>query len=194
MNAQKIAVMLCGLIFLLAATVQAAPLLLAAAEDAKAGAEPGYTLNTEVAAQLWQGGVFSLTLPVNGREVEFQQTERLVRTENLTWRGTDASGQLTALLTLGQNHVYGQIFGADGTVAIVPEAHLVRLKRLDPAKEAALEQDTLAPPAPEEDGRPDRAAEGAEDGSRIDVMVLVHQRLGSGISRQPDQYTHSKSA
>lgn len=174
-----------ALILSLAAGAQAAPLLLAADEDAAAAGPDSvlYALNMETAAQLWQGGAFSLTLPVNGRDVEFQQTERLVRAENLTWRGVDASGELTALLTLGADHVYGQIFSASGVVAITQEGAgstgRVRVKPLDPAQETALQHDTLLPPPAASVSAPASAAAAAEDGSRIDVMVLYTNGLAA---------------
>ncbi|MGX9725830.1 MAG: M12 family metallo-peptidase [Candidatus Electronema sp. VV] len=173
-----------ALVLCLSAGAQAAPLLLPLAKDAATdAAEPGnalYALNKETAAQLWQSGSFSVTLPVNGREVEFQQTERLIRAGNLTWRGVDASGQLSALLTLGPDHVYGQVFGPFGAVAIAPEGSQVRVRQLDPAQETPLQDDALLPPPVSSSASvPASAAAAVEDGSRIDVMVLYTNGLAA---------------
>ncbi len=183
------------LIFLLMPVrLQAAPQLLMPAEENKASdaemtmsqyAGTVYSLNAETMEQLWQGTTSSLVLPVNGHNVEFQQTERIVRENNLTWRGTDASGRGTVLLTLGKDHVYGQIFGEFGTISVAPDAAekdaagdepspMINVRLLDPAKETEIDDGGLVPSettAQEEPGNNIVAAV-EEDGSRIDVMVL----------------------
>jgi hypothetical protein len=173
------------LILFFATGVQAAPLLLPMDEDIAPDSKKVdgtlYALNTEMAIQLWQDGSFSnLILPVNGQEVEFQQTERLVRTKNLTWKGVSSSGLLTALLTLGKDHIYGQVFGTFGTVKIAPETgNTIRVKLLDSAKETVSEHDILLPHMSTLDSEPASATKTAEDGSRIDVMVLYTDGLAA---------------
>jgi hypothetical protein len=185
------------ILLLMPITLQAAPLLLSPKNDLnslnKATAQDQtitsfYSLNPETVAQLWHGDINSLTLPVNGQDVEFHQKERIVRKKNVTWRGVDDSGYITVLLTLGQDHVYGQISGQFGVISIASNSTelaakdtessgLVDVKLLDPSKEVEIDDGALVPPEAGSANQKQKEQSlsnttAAEDGSRIDVMVL----------------------
>ncbi|MCI5138409.1 MAG: hypothetical protein D3922_08330 [Candidatus Electrothrix sp. AR1] len=148
-----------------------------------------YSLNLELMQQLWLGEADRLNLPVNGQNVEFRKTRKIIRDRNITWEGVDASGHVRVLLTLGKDHVYGRIIGEFGTMALGPDsvrgvsaaaasvaegsASRVGVRQLDPEKEVEFGDDYLVPPqAAASEQQIQQAAIASEDGSRIDVMVL----------------------
>jgi len=180
----------CSLLFFLVqpAILFAAPSLLLSEIDGKQTAtmdEPEalpvtYAPNLNLLKQLRQEKVAELNLPVGSSIVLFKLKKQYIRDQIVTWQGSDASGNIQMVFTMGINHLYGRVTSAQGVFVYTPDPLTgnIMVKQLDPADEVELDNDYLPVP----DGRfpmqapipaPDAVASAdADDGSRIDVMVL----------------------
>ena len=173
----------------------AAPSLLLLEIDAKQtttmdlpeGISATYAPNLDLLKQLRQEKVAELNLPVGRSIVLFKLKKQYIRDQIVTWQGSDASGNIQMVFTMGINHLYGRVTSVQGVFVYAPDPLTgnIIVKQLDPADEVELDNDYL--PVPDERlpmqapvPAPDTvAAADADDGSRIDVMVLYTNGLAA---------------
>lgn len=186
----KLFVVICSLLFLSVqpAHLFAAPSLLldingkqTTAMDLPAGSSTAFALNFNLLKQLRQEKIAELSLPVGGSIVLFKLKKQYIRDQTVTWQGSDESGNIHMVFTMGKNHLYGRVVRGSDVFIYTPDPLTgnIMVKQLDPQNEVELDNDS--PPVPDERlpmQAPAPAADDvvaaadADDGSRIDVMVL----------------------
>lgn len=129
-------------------------------------------LDRAVLAGLRDGRIANVLIPAFGQQVRITRTSFARRGSTATFLGHDRSGDLEVLLTLGANHLFGNISHDGKTVFLVPTTmpFVVEGFIAEPAFETPLIGCEVLPP-------PSVATHGAratsqDDGTQIDVMVL----------------------
>ena len=133
-----------------------------------------YSPNLELLQKIQQNQVGELKLPINGIDIIFKQKRQRQNKQSVTWEGSNHEG-IQVQFTLTANHLYGRVIDNENTFTYAsdPATGNIIVKKLDPAKEVLLENDfVLAPNQSSQNQNSPATAADADDGSRIDVMVL----------------------
>jgi hypothetical protein len=105
-------------------------------------------------------------------DVIFHKTSQKIRNKTATWTGQDKTGRTQVLLTLGDGHFFAKVVSGNKTILFKPAGTDNRAISyiVDKSFEVPLVDDDV--PAFVESQEHFRGAQSADDGSRIDVMVL----------------------
>ncbi|WP_457574635.1 choice-of-anchor D domain-containing protein [Desulfolithobacter sp.] len=146
----------------------------------------------EVLRQLRQGQIDSIIFPVAGEDITLKRKRISRRKDSTTWVGTDTTGRIRVLLTIGKDHFFGRALmdGREFYYRPDPVTGECVIEERDPSRRVPLKDDVLTPPATpapvvELDepssalSAPATAAALADETSVIDVMVLYTNGLAT---------------
>jgi hypothetical protein len=113
-----------------------------------------------------------ISIPVLQSEKVFFRKSHKIGIKTSTWIGMDPAGELTLLLTLGGDHFFGKVISQQQEIIFQPrgDGAAVVSKLVDRRFEVPLVGDEMIPPQSPE--APYGASDLADDGTRIDIMVL----------------------
>ncbi|MGB5746012.1 MAG: M12 family metallo-peptidase, partial [Desulfobacterales bacterium] len=118
-------------------------------------------------------------IPVLEDDVIFHKIFQKIRKKTATWIGKDETGKTRIILTLGDDHFFAKVVADDKTILFNPAEgdNQVVSYLVDQSLEVPLIDDDVTPSFESQDPIP--AALSADDGSRIDVMVLYTDGMAS---------------
>ena len=120
----------CSLLFflLLPAISFAAPSLLLLEVDSKQttmdapeGLPVTFAPNLNLLKQLRQEKIAEMNIPVGSSIVLFKLKKQYIRDQIVTWQGSDASGNIQMVFTMGINHLYGRVTSVQGVFVYAPD-------------------------------------------------------------------------
>lgn len=143
-------------------------------------------VNLEVLRQLLRGQADTILFHVAGEDVTLKRKRISRRKDSATWVGTDLTGRIRVLLTIGKDHFFGRalVDGREFYYQPDPDTGECVIEERDPSQKVPLGDDVLTPPtapvvpaaAPDEPSGalsvPAAATNVADGTSVIDVMVL----------------------
>ena len=129
----------------------------------------------EVLTYIYLNRLDEVIIPVFDEDVIFKKISYRVRKNTATWIGKNVPRRASILLTLGKNHFFGRVVANDKIILFQPTKIPFRAisYKVDESYEIPLIDDEVIPP--EESNRSEELpylTESADDGSRIDVMVI----------------------
>ena len=129
----------------------------------------------EVLTSLYLNRLDEVIIPVLDEDVIFKKISHRVRKNTTTWIGKNVARRASILLTLGKNHFFGRVVVNDATILFKPTKIPFQAisYEVDDSYEIPLIDDEVIPL--EESKRSEELpylTESADDGSRIDVMVI----------------------
>ena len=130
-------------------------------------------------------------IPVLEDDVIFHKISQKIRKKTATWIGKDETGKTRIILTLGDDHFFAKVV-ADGKTILFNPAEIdnqVVSYLVDQALEVPIIDDDVTPSFESQDPFP--AAQSADDGSRIDVMVLYTDGMASAHPGSADRNPNS---
>ncbi|WP_267928916.1 choice-of-anchor D domain-containing protein [Desulfolithobacter dissulfuricans] len=142
-------------------------------------------VNLEVLRQLLLGQADTVLFHVAGEDVTLKRKRISRRKDSSTWVGTDPTGRIRVLLTIGRDHFFGRalVDGREFYYRPDPDTGECVIEERDPSQKVPLGDDVLTPPsAPAPSAAlslPATAAAVADDTSVIDVMVLYTSGLAT---------------
>ena len=118
-------------------------------------------------------------IPVLEDDVIFQKISQKIRKKTATWIGKDVTGKTRVLMTLGDDHFFAKVVSDSKTILFKPAGvdNQAVSYLVDKSLEVALIDDDVTPSLEQQDHFP--AALSADDGTRIDVMVLYTDGMAS---------------
>ena len=129
----------------------------------------------EVLTSLYLNQLDEVIIPVLDEDVIFKNISHRVRKNTATWIGKNVARRARILLTLGKNHFFGRVVVDDKIILFEPTKIASRAisYKVDESYEIPLIDDEVIPPeeSKSSEGLP-YLIESADDGSRIDVMVI----------------------
>ncbi|WP_456473411.1 choice-of-anchor D domain-containing protein [Desulfolithobacter sp.] len=149
-------------------------------------------VNLKVLRQLLIGKTDTILFHVAGEDVTLKRKRISRRKDSSTWVGTDDTGRIRVLLTIGRDHFFGRalVDGREFYYQPDPATGECVIKERDPARKVPYGDDVVTPPtapaplvAPGDLSSslslPATDAAVADDGSVIDVMVLYTSGLAT---------------
>jgi hypothetical protein len=130
------------------------------------------TINRDGLKALALNRLERVIIPVIEDDVIFLKTSQKIRKKTATWTGRDKTGKTRVLLTLGGDHFFARVV-ADGQIILFKPTGIdnqVISYIADKSFEVPLIDDAVS--ASLEPQEHFRGVQSADDGSRIDVMVL----------------------
>jgi hypothetical protein len=111
-------------------------------------------------------------IPVLEDDVIFHKIFQKIRKKTATWIGKDETGKTRIILTLGDDHFFAKVVADDKTILFKPAGSDDQVVSflVDQSLEIPMVDDDITPFIDSQN--PISAAQSADDGSRIDVMVL----------------------
>ena len=137
------------------------------------------TINPDGLKALVSNRLDKVIIPVIEDDVIFYKASQKIRKQTATWTGRDKTGKTRVLLTLGDNHFFAKVVADGKTILFRPAGieNQVISYIVDTSFEVPLVDDEVPVvddqvPGFSESQEHFRSAQSADDGSRIDVMVL----------------------
>ena len=137
----------------------------------------------EVLTSLYLNRLGEVIIPVLDEDVIFKKVSYRVRKKTATWIGGNVATRASVLLTLGKNHFFGRVVMNNEVILFRPTGADFRAisYEVDEAYEIPLINDELIPPQESKSLEElPYLTQSADDGSRIDVMVLYTNGMASG--------------
>jgi len=130
------------------------------------------TVDRDVLKALALNRLDKVIIQVLEDDVIFHKTSQKIRKKTATWIGKDETGNTRIILTLGDGHFFAKVVSDGNTILFKPTGveNQVVSYLVDQSLEVPIIDDVVVPPL--ESQEPFAAAQAADDGSRIDVMVL----------------------
>jgi len=126
----------------------------------------------EVLTALFLNRLDKVIIPVLAEDLIFKKISHRIRKKSATWLGENIARNGSVLLTLGEDHFFGRVV-IDNKVILFKPAEIdfqAISYEVDETYEISLINDEVIPS--EESEEFSSALESADDGSRIDVMVI----------------------
>jgi len=141
--------------------------------------EQSLSVDRNVLRALTLNRLDKVIIPVLENDITFQRISQIIRKKTTTWIGKDETGKTRIILTLGDDHFFARVV-TDGKTILFDPAEIDNQAvsyLVDQAFEVPMVNDDVAPNFELQD--PFAAAQSADDGSRIDLMVLYTNGMAS---------------